>query len=95
MNRSPRIGCVPYLNAKPLIYGLEKEVEFEHPSRLAARLAAGELDAALVPVVECFRQPGYVMADGVAIACEGAVKSVFLAHRQPLERVRQVVVDAS
>lgn len=92
---TPCIGCVPYLNAKPLIYGLEKEVVFDHPSRLAARLAAGELDVALVPVVECFRRPGYVIADGIAIACEGPVKSVFLAHHQPLEQVRQVVVDAS
>ena len=95
MSLSPRIGSVPYLNAKPLIYGLENEVMMDHPARLAARLAARELDAALVPVVECFRSPGYVIADGIAIACEGAVKSVFLAHRHPLEQVRQVVVDAS
>ncbi len=90
-----RIGSVPYLNAKPLIYGLEKEVILEHPSRLAKRLAAREIDTGLVPVVEVFRHPSYVMVDHIAIACRGPVYSVILAHRVPLESVREVVVDAS
>ncbi|MCX6906607.1 MAG: menaquinone biosynthesis protein [Verrucomicrobia bacterium] len=93
--QAARIGCVPYLNAKPLIYGLEKEVALEHPARLAQRLAARELDTALVPVVEVFRRPDYVVVDGIAIACRGPVYSVILAHRAPLQALREVVVDAS
>jgi chorismate dehydratase len=93
--RSTRIGCVPYLNAKPLIYGLEDEVVMEHPSRLARRLAARELDTGLVPVVEVFRRPGYAIVDNIAIACRGPVYSVILAHRVPLQSLREVVVDAS
>lgn len=95
MSPSPRIGSVPYLNAKPLIYGLEKEVVLEHPSRLAQRLAAREIDTGLVPVVEVFRRPGYVIVDDIAIACCGPVYSVILAHRGPLQSLREVVVDAS
>ena len=90
-----RIGCVPYLNAKPLIYGLEDEVVMEHPSRLARRLAAREIDAGLVPVVEVFRHPDYVIVDNIAIACRGPVYSVILAHRVPLQSLREVVVDSS
>ncbi|MBI5684753.1 MAG: menaquinone biosynthesis protein [Verrucomicrobia bacterium] len=95
MSTAPRIGCVPYLNAKPLIYGLEREVALEHPARLARRLAAHELDAALVPVVEVFRRPGYVIVDDISIACCGPVYSVILAHRLPLPSLREIVVDAS
>ena len=95
MSTAPRIGCVPYLNAKPLIYGLENEVVFEHPARLAQRLAARELDTGLVPVVEAFRRPGYVIVDDISIACCGPVYSVILAHRVPLQSLREIVVDAS
>jgi chorismate dehydratase len=95
MNRTPRIGSVGYLNAKPLIYGLESEVTLEHPSQLAQRLAAGEFDTGLVPVVEVFRRPGYVIVDDVAIACHGPVYSVILAHRVPLRDIHEVVVDAA
>jgi len=93
--QAARIGCVPYLNAKPLIYGLENEVVLEHPARLAQRLAARELDTGLVPVVEAFRRPGYVIVDGISIACCGPVYSVILAHRVPLQSLREVVVDAA
>jgi len=95
MNRTPRIGSVGYLNAKPLVYGLEGEVTLEHPAPLARRLAAGEFDTGLVPVGEVFRRPGYVIVDGIAIACHGPVYSVLLAHRGPLRDMREVVVDAS
>ena len=95
MSSTPRIGCVPYLNAKPLIYGLENEVVLEHPARLAQRLAARELDAALVPVVEVLRRPGYAIVDDISIACCGPVYSVILAHRVPLQSLREIVVDTS
>lgn len=95
MNTAPRIGSVGYLNAKPLIHGLENDVVLEHPARLAQRLATSEFDAGLVPVVEVFRRPGYVIVDGIAIACHGPVYSVLLAHRGLLRDIREVVVDAS
>jgi chorismate dehydratase len=88
-----RVGCVQYLNARPLIMPYEGEVVFEHPARLADLLASGEIDIALSPVFEAFRQPDFPIADGVAIASRGAVFSVFLAHRGPLEQVRSVSLD--
>lgn len=88
-----RIGCVRYLNSRPLIHGLEGVV-LAHPSELAARLRAGELDAALVPVFELLRSPSdYQLVNGVAIASHGPVYSVFVAHRGPMEDVRVVTAD--
>lgn len=88
-----RLGCVQYLNSKPLIYGCDAPVRFAHPAELARDLASGALDVALVPVFAALRSPGYLAADDVAIACDGAVFSVFLAHRGPLAEVRRVALD--
>jgi len=61
MTRPVRIGAVRYLNSKPLIFRLEEyapwaELRLDVPSRLADDLAAGELDVALIPSIEYFRQ---------------------------------------
>ena len=88
-----RVGCVQYLNARPLIHGYAGPVVFDHPSGLARDLASGALDVALVPVFEALRHPRYLIADGVAIASDGPVFSVFLAHRGPLAEVRTIALD--
>jgi len=88
-----RIGSVPYLNAVPLTRGLEEHTVFLPPSRLAAALRAGELDAALVSVSEVLLQDRFDVLDGVAVASLGEVKSVFLAHRVPLDEIREVSCD--
>ncbi len=88
-----RIGCVKYLNSKPLIHGYQGNVIFDHPSGLARELAAGRLDVALVPTFEALRHPHYSLVEGVAIACAGPVYSVFLAHRGPLAAVRRIALD--
>ena len=43
--RGLRIGCVKYLNSRPLICAYDGPVIFDHPSSLAKMLAAGGLDA--------------------------------------------------
>ena len=88
-----RVGCVQYLNARPLIHGYDGPVVFDHPSGLARDLASGALDVALVPIFEALRHPRYLLADGVAIASDGPVFSVFLAHRGPLAEVRKIALD--
>ena len=49
--------------------------------------------AALVPIFGAFGVHPYRLVDGVAIASDGPVYSVFLAHRGPLAEVRSVVLD--
>ncbi len=96
-----RVGAVSYLNAKPLYYRLDEfapgvRLEMDLPSRLADRLAAGELDLALIPSVEYLRgaAPGYEILPGFAIAARGAVRSVKLFSRVPLGRIERLALDA-
>ena len=91
--RGLRVGCVQYLNSKPLICGYDGPVVFDHPSGLAADLVEGKLDVALVPIFEALRHPSYGLADGVAIASDGPVFSVFLAHQCPIEEIESIAID--
>jgi chorismate dehydratase len=90
-----RVGSVGYLNAVPLTRGLEEEVHYTTPSKLAEMLRRDELDAALVSVVEVLFNDRYDILDGIAIASLGEVKSVLLAHRRPLEQAREVYCDTA
>lgn len=91
--RGLRIGCVKYLNSRPLICAYDGPVVFEHPSILAGMLSRGQLDVALVPAFEALRDPHYLLVDDVAVACDGPVFSVFLAHRGALGKIRSVALD--
>jgi chorismate dehydratase len=90
-----RVGSVRALNAVPLTRGLESEVIYDMPSKLAQMLQRDELDAALVSVVEALFHDRYDILDGIAVASLGEVKSVFLAHRKPLAEVKEVFCDAA
>ena len=91
--RGLRIGCVGYLNARPLIDGWPGPVYFDHPAALCAQLAAGELDVALVSSFEYLRDPRYTVVDGVAIASDGPVYSVIVASAEPLREVSTIELD--
>lgn len=86
-----RLGCVPYLNARPLIHGLTAELEV--PSILSRRFLKGDFDAALLPVYETLRQPAPRIVDGFGIGSVGAVHSVVVAHQFPLDQTAEIVLD--
>jgi chorismate dehydratase len=88
-----RVGCVKYLNARPLIHGCQGEVNFDHPSVLCQRLANRELDVALVSSFEFLRNPIYRIVDDVSISSHGRVYSVVLAYRGELSDVEQIDLD--
>lgn len=90
-----RVGSVPYLNAVPLTRGLEEQIVFVVPSKLAEMLQRNELDAALVSITEVLLHDHYDILDGIAIASLGEVKSVFLAHKQPLEQITEIYCDTA
>ena len=90
---SLRVGCVKYLNARPLIRGWPGNVEFDHPSALCQRLAKGELDVALVSSFEFLRNPIYRIVDDVSISSDGLVYSVVVGHRGEFSNIEQIELD--
>jgi chorismate dehydratase len=93
-----RIGCVSFLNSKPLIEGLDGrdglQVRFDVPSRLLADLEAGEVDAALCPVIDYQRSrvPLKIVPAG-GIGCAGTTLTVRLYSRVPLAQITRVHAD--
>jgi len=86
-----RIGCVPYLNGRPLVEGLEGIV-FRPPAELARLLERGALDAAMVSSVEVLRR-GWAHVPGIAIASPGKTDSIRLHHRVEVPDIRRVALD--
>ena len=86
---------MPYLNAVPLTRGIESELIYATPSKLAEQLRAGELDAALVSITEVLFNDGYDILDGISIASLGEVYSVILAHKKPLEKATEIFCDTA
>ena len=97
-----RIGSVPYLNAKPQVdwfhspeCDADAQLNYAVPSRLAQMLRADELDVANVSIFEGLQNPGLVIVPGISISAYGAVKSVRLFSRVPLNEIRTVALDTS
>lgn len=93
-----RVGAVNYLNTKPLIENLTAfapniDLSLEVPSKLADQLGEGELDVALIPVIEYFRAGDYRIVPDISIASRGPVLSVTLFSKVPCEQVRSVALD--
>lgn len=91
-----RIGSVPYLNAKPLVWGLNPEmVTYEVPSKLASMLKDGELAAGMVSSVAYFLNPDLKIAPGMSVSCVGPAESVKLFHKGDIQSIKSVALDTS
>jgi predicted solute-binding protein len=100
MSPRVRLGAVGYLNARPLVFGLENDprfqVRYDLPSECARLLHAREIDLGLIPSIEYLRGPQpYVLVHGAAVTSKGAVKSVALYTRRELRDIRTVAMDTS
>jgi chorismate dehydratase len=91
-----RLGSVPYLNAKPLLWGLDRDpavrLTLRPPSRLVPLMERGRFDAALLPSIETLRL-GLEHVPGIGIASPGRTDSVLLHLKTRLRRVKTVALD--
>ena len=95
-----RLGAVGYLNARPLVYRLERDPRFslryDIPSECARLLHAHEIDLGLVPSIEYLRGPRpYAIVPGPAVTSRGQVASVALYTRREPKDIRAVAMDSS
>lgn len=94
-----RIGCVSYLNAKPLIEGIDDAasdvaVRFDVPSGLLADLENGDVDIALCPVIDYYRSRvplKVVPVGGIGSAAE--TLTVRLYSRVPIADITDLYAD--
>jgi len=86
-----RYGAVSYLNARPLVEGLQPLL-LDVPARLVERFEAGEFDVALLPVAagEC---SGKDRVGDLGVAADGAVESVLVFHDCAPSEIRTLRLD--
>ncbi len=90
-----RLGRISYVNMAPVFYRVETDVEEVQgvPTELNRMLIAGELDAAPISSIEYARNADRLrLMPRLCVASEGAVDSIQLVSRKPLEQVRRVAV---
>ena len=95
-----RLGAVDYLNARPLVFGLELRTDqfslrFDVPSKCAALLHEGSIDVGMIPSIEYERGRGYRIVPNVGIISDGPVASVALFSKTPIDRIRSIAADTS
>jgi chorismate dehydratase len=99
--RAIRLGAVDYLNARPLVYGLELHsaeftLRFDVPSKCAALLHEGSIDVGMIPSIEYLRGHAvYRIVPGVAIVSDGPVASVAMFTAKRVEDIRTIAADTS
>jgi chorismate dehydratase len=95
--RPLRIGSVSFLNAKPLIYGLERATDLrltlDVPARLLNGLVDERFDVALLPVIDYQRLPGLKLLTSGGIGCDGATLTVRIFSPVSVERITTLACD--
>jgi chorismate dehydratase len=90
-----RLGRISYVNMAPVFHRLDAEIEEVQgvPTDLNGRLLAGEIDLAPISSIEYARNADRLrLLPGLCVGSEGAVDSIQLVTRLPLQRVRTVAV---
>lgn len=95
-----RVGAVSYLNAKPLLYGLEHapiheqiELLIDYPARVAGMLMDGYIDVGLVPVAVIPKlKEAHVITD-YCIGADGPVASVCMFSEVSVDEIEMVYLD--
>ncbi len=92
-----RIGSVSYLNAKPLIHGLESfpdlSLILDVPSKLLPGLRDQRFDIALLPVIDYQRLDNLTIVPAGGIGCDGPTLTVRIFSRVPIGRIRTLACD--
>ncbi|MEN6371266.1 MAG: menaquinone biosynthesis protein [Armatimonadota bacterium] len=99
---SHRLGCLPYLNVKPLVYTFEHgglpdgwELVYAPPSQLARMLAEESIAAAPVSSFASLSNPNLSIVPGISISSDGPVISVLMLSKVELKDVKTVAADIS
>jgi chorismate dehydratase len=92
------IGGVSFLNARPLLHGLEThhdiKITLDAPSLLGTKLDDGTFDCALVPSIDYQNsETDWVIAPTHCIGSDGPVLTVKILSKVPLDEITRIGCD--
>lgn len=93
-----KFAVLPYVNTIPLVHFIPQlcpdvKLIYHTPRNTISELINGNVDAAIIPVVDYFNTPGLEMVKGLGICADGNVESVLLQCRIQLKDVRSIKLD--
>src|SRR5439155_16687175 len=92
-----RIASVSFLNARPLIEGLERDSRvqliLDVPSALLGLLQRELADVALLPTIDYQRSSNLTMVPAGGIASDGPTLTVRVFSRVPIAQIRSLACD--
>ena len=92
-----RIGSVSYLNAKPLIYGLDSATNIrlvlDVPAGLIDGLRTNQFDVALLPIIDVQRLENVRVLTSGGIGCDGPTLTVRIFSKVPVEKIDVLACD--
>ena len=92
-----RVGCVSYLNSRPLVWGLDHtrgvKMLYKVPAKLLDLLVDGLCDVALLPVIDYQRAEGLMLVPPTCIGADGPVHTVRLFSAIPIGSIRRLYAD--
>lgn len=96
-----KLGTVPFINAKPILYALEKgliehqfRISYHNPAILSGMLSRKEIDIGLIPVAEFLREGQYKVFPDISITSFGRVDSVAMLVKRDIGDITSVAVDS-
>lgn len=94
---STRIGSVSYLNAKPLIYGLDAaehlSLTLDVPANLIDGMRDRRFDVALLPIIDYQRLADARLLTAGGIGCDGPTLTVRIFSHVPVEEIATLACD--
>ncbi|HZP01564.1 MAG TPA: menaquinone biosynthesis protein [Terriglobia bacterium] len=97
-----RVSVVKYLNTVPLIWGMlhgeqqgRYDLDFTLPANCADAVRQRRADLGIIPAIEYHRMDHVEILSGLSIASKGAVRSVLLLSKVPLQKIQSVALDNS
>lgn len=93
-----KIGVIPFLNVKPLIYELEMsdaiELIYDYPSKLSDLLKNGKIDVGIIPIIDYCRGIGKYVIPNISISSDKKAGSVKLFYKnEDISSIKTVAID--
>jgi len=92
-----RIASVSYLNAKPLLWGVNRlddvQLHLDVPSKLLDRIKLRQADIALLPVIDYLRLDDLAIVPAGGIGCDGPTLTVRIFSKVPIHQITTLACD--
>lgn len=93
-----RLASVSFLNARPLLWGLEAQddlqLQLDVPSQLLSRLQHRQADVALLPVIDYQRLDDLLIVPSGGIGSDGHTLTVRIFSREPIRDIKTLACDS-